>query len=251
MGTWGVPETISHLDNIVRLIFEPPTSNMPTSAAKMDEPYYCSQQINIPPELPDILKQFTKAAIRAQPKDVLAWSAAYFRAMSKGEMPPVKERLEMPVATQKIDTGLTPGLLRVLHKQLGGKITVSKDQVQERWKDLALPQEQFDDIMRVGDFQGKFEWTKFFALAASVLGDNITEAMKTICEILTHDAEGGPARIGFDQFQELYRFLAQVDGEISSQQITDVINHLQYDVDKQDGYVMPRNFLSPDCPQLS
>jgi len=41
-----------------------------------DEPYYCSQQISIPPELPDILKQFTKAAIRTQPKDVLAWSAA-------------------------------------------------------------------------------------------------------------------------------------------------------------------------------
>ena len=41
-----------------------------------DEPIYCSQQINIPPELPDILKQFTKAAIRTQPNDVLEWSAA-------------------------------------------------------------------------------------------------------------------------------------------------------------------------------
>jgi hypothetical protein len=54
-----------------------------------DEPYYCSEQIHIPPELPDILKQFTKAAIRTQPKDVLAWSAAYFRAMANGEIPPV------------------------------------------------------------------------------------------------------------------------------------------------------------------
>lgn len=83
-----------------------------------DEPFYCSQQINIPPELPDILKQFTKAAIRTQPKDVLAWSYAYFRAMANNETPPVKERLEMPVATQKTDTGLTPGLLRVLNKQV-------------------------------------------------------------------------------------------------------------------------------------
>ena len=83
-----------------------------------DEPYYCSQQINIQPELPDILKQFTKAAIRTQPKDVLTWSAAYFRAMANGEMPPVKDRLEMPTATQKTDTGLTPGLLRILHKQV-------------------------------------------------------------------------------------------------------------------------------------
>ena len=37
---------------------------------------YCSQQINIPPDLPDILKAFTKAAIRTQPGDLLAWSAA-------------------------------------------------------------------------------------------------------------------------------------------------------------------------------
>ena len=38
--------------------------------------------------------------------------------MANGETPPVKERLEMPVATQKTDTGLTPGLLRVLNKQV-------------------------------------------------------------------------------------------------------------------------------------
>lgn len=43
---------------------------------------------------------------------------SYFRSMSKGETPPVKERLEMPVATQKTDTGLTPGLLRVLNRQV-------------------------------------------------------------------------------------------------------------------------------------
>jgi len=43
---------------------------------------------------------------------------SYFKAMSKGETPPVKDRLEMPVATQKTDTGLTPGLLRVLNKQV-------------------------------------------------------------------------------------------------------------------------------------
>jgi hypothetical protein len=42
-----------------------------------DEPYYTSEQISIPPEFPDILLQFSKAAIRTQPTDVLAWSAAY------------------------------------------------------------------------------------------------------------------------------------------------------------------------------
>jgi len=78
-----------------------------------DEPYYTSEQIHIPSEFPDILLQFSKAAIRTQPTDVLAWSAAYvffvfncffsfnliilfngryFRALANGQTPPVKER---------------------------------------------------------------------------------------------------------------------------------------------------------------
>lgn len=45
-------------------------------------------------------------------------STRYFSALSKGERLPVKDRLEMNVATQKTDTGLTPGLLKTLHKQV-------------------------------------------------------------------------------------------------------------------------------------
>jgi len=48
-----------------------------TSTNMSDEPYYTSEQIPIPSELPDILLQFSKAAFRTQPTDVLAWSAAY------------------------------------------------------------------------------------------------------------------------------------------------------------------------------
>lgn len=58
----------------------------------------------------------------------------------------------------------------------------------------------------------------------------ITDAMKTVCEILTADAEGGPARIPFQLFQDLYRYLAQVDGEISQEHIQNVIGSLDYHV---------------------
>lgn len=53
--------------------------------------------------------------------EIVTWcmsSARYFSALSKGESLPVKDRLEMNVATQKTDTGLTPGLLKILHKQV-------------------------------------------------------------------------------------------------------------------------------------
>lgn len=45
-------------------------------------------------------------------------SPRYFSALSKGECLPVKDRLEMNVATPERDTGLTPGLLTILHKQV-------------------------------------------------------------------------------------------------------------------------------------
>lgn len=45
-------------------------------------------------------------------------SLRYFSALSKGEPLPVKERIEMSLATEKEDAGLTPGLLKVLHKQV-------------------------------------------------------------------------------------------------------------------------------------
>uniref|UniRef100_A0A5K3EIY9 RIIa domain-containing protein n=1 Tax=Mesocestoides corti TaxID=53468 RepID=A0A5K3EIY9_MESCO len=83
----------------------------------IEEPYYCHEQIEIPPILPDILKQFTKAAIRTQPKDPLAWSYEYFKALAHNEIPPVKERLEMAYCSQKTDTGLTEGILKTLHNQ--------------------------------------------------------------------------------------------------------------------------------------
>ncbi|KAJ3244855.1 Ropporin-1-like protein [Borealophlyctis nickersoniae] len=45
--------------------------------AETDGPLYTSEQIRIPPDLPDILKNYTKHIIRTQPADILASSAEY------------------------------------------------------------------------------------------------------------------------------------------------------------------------------
>ncbi|XP_040276124.1 ropporin-1-like protein [Bufo bufo] len=217
----------------------------------LPEPMFCAQQINIPPELPDLLKEFTKAAIRTQPQDVLQWSAAYFSTLSKGEPLPVKERVEMPMATQKTDTGLTPGLLRVLHRQLAAGVIVPVEEVEQKWKDLCLPQAQLLSILQL-DHQGReVEWMKFLALACSALGGSITTALKYACEILTEDPEGGAARIPLQTFVFLYKYLAQVDGDISDTTIQEVLGALQEEAGKQGGMIQPRNFLSPQCPPLS
>ncbi|KAM4689170.1 ropporin-1-like protein isoform 1-T4 [Discoglossus pictus] len=215
------------------------------------ETMFCPQQIDIPPELPDILKQFTKAAIRTQPQDVLQWAAAYFASLSKGEPLPVKERVELPVATQKTDTGLTPGLLKVLHRQLSNHNFVNEDLLEKKWNDLCLPQEQLESLLKLDNFDGDVEWLKFLALACSALGGNISAALKHACEILTEDPEGGAAHIPFETFSFLYKYLARIDGDIPHPKVEDVLCALQTEVDKQGGMIQPRNFLSSTCPPLS
>ncbi|XP_039076392.1 ropporin-1-like protein [Hyaena hyaena] len=175
---------------------------------------FCAQQIHIPPELPDILKQFTKAAIRTQPADVLQWSAGYFSALSRGDPLPVKDRIEMPVATQKTDTGLTQGLLKVLHKQCGHQQYVELADLEQKWKNLCLPIENFRTLLQLDPCENKIEWIKFLALGCSMLGGSLNTSMKHLCEILTSDPEGGPASIPFETFSYVYRYLSRMDSDI-------------------------------------
>ncbi|XP_046872216.1 ropporin-1-like protein [Hypomesus transpacificus] len=212
---------------------------------------YCAQQINIPPELPDILKQFTKAAIRTQPHDVLQWSAAYFNALSKGDTLPAKERMEMPVATQKTDTGLTPGLLKVLHKQLSSKETVAKEDLQQKWQGLCLPLEQLDTLLALGNFSTDITWMHFFALGCSTLGGTIISSLKFACEILTEDEEGGAARIPFDTFVGLYNYLAHLDGEIPQQQTDSFLHSLRESVGPQGGMVRPADLIGLEAVDVT
>lgn len=66
------------------------------------EPLYTAEQIHIPPAFPDILKQFTKAAIKTQPDNIHLWAAEYFQALAKGEVPNVASRVPLQ-RTTKLD----------------------------------------------------------------------------------------------------------------------------------------------------
>ncbi|XP_015271954.1 PREDICTED: ropporin-1-like protein [Gekko japonicus] len=203
---------------------------------------FCAQQIHVPPELPNIMKQFTKAAIRTQPRDVLQWSYGYFSALANGEPLPVKERVEMPVATQKNDSGLTPGLLKVLHKQLAKKETVALKELQIKWKNLCLPVEQLHDLLRLDNFDDGVAWMKFFALACSALGGSLVSSMKHACEILTEDPEGGAARVPYDTFAFLYSYLAGLDEEIPQEKTESFLAALKEQVARKEDMVGVADF---------
>ncbi|XP_045558835.1 ropporin-1-like protein [Salmo salar] len=141
----------------------------------------------------------------------------YFSALSKGDILPTKERLERPVATQKTDTGLTPGLLKVLNKQILSnpqndtrpplsylpipKETISMEELQQKWKGLCQPSEQLDTA-------GPGELICQHPLDAVIR--SIINALRYACEILAENEGGGAATMPFDLFAGLYTYLAHL-----------------------------------------
>ncbi|XP_043461141.1 uncharacterized protein LOC122497854 isoform X1 [Leptopilina heterotoma] len=173
----------------------------------VEQSNYGSQQINVPPSLPMILKQFCKAAIRTQPYDLLKWSSAYFRALAEGEEPPSKIRLEYPSPTTA--SGLTLGFLKVLLRQLGDyNKVVPVETLLRRWDCLCLDRKDLNLIMLIGKFRRKCQVKKFLAIAAGLLTSSLFETMIMICELFTHEPDGGSAMIPVSLFMELYGFLA-------------------------------------------
>ncbi|ELK23351.1 ropporin-1A isoform X2 [Myotis yumanensis] len=198
------------------------------------------KQICIPPELPELLKQFTKAAIRTQPPDLIQWAADYFGAMCRGEIPSVRERSE-PVPSSNW-AELTPELLKILHARVGGRLIVHVEELAQMWKVLSLPTELFNSVMNVGRFTEEIEWLKFLALACSSLGVTISKTLQIACEVLSCDHDSGPARIPFSTFQFLYTYIAEVDGEISASHVSRMLNYIEQEVIGPDGLIKVVDF---------
>lgn len=113
-----------------------------------------------------MLKEFAKAAIRAQPQDLIQWGADYFEALSRGETPPVRERTEQAALCNW--TELTPELLKVLHSQVAGRLIVHAEELAQMWKVVNLPADLFNSVMNVGRFTEEIEWLKFKPLLAAL-----------------------------------------------------------------------------------
>jgi len=210
---------------------------------------FCQDQIRIPPQLPQILKQFTKAAIRTQPRDLEVWGTAYFRAMADGLPPPVKETLEYPVMESK--DGLTVGLLRVLDRQLRDS-TTTLDKVRGKWSALCLEDHAFNELIQIGHFNetDSIDWKKILAVLCTSLGTNLTDTMRVICQVLTEQKEGGDPVVPYVVWWELYLFLARLDGTIPSKQLQQVNEFLVRRAHAKFCLIGPTDFLHVDCPPL-
>ncbi|XP_010884424.2 ropporin-1 isoform X1 [Esox lucius] len=205
---------------------------------------HTGKQVVIPPELPDILKQFTKDAIRTQPENLLEWATLYFSAMVQGQPLPVKKTEDNEVTPNTVD--LTPEILATMHQQLHGKDTVTKEEVRQLWASLGLADDLLSHIMKVGGFEDNLAWVKFFALGCSYLGGTIKNALTHALYILNSDSACKPpdACISFQDFRFLYSYLAAVDREVSQAQMEQALAYLETQANAKGGLVKVSDFVN-------
>nr|XP_053635420.1 ropporin-1-like protein [Cherax quadricarinatus] len=88
--------------------------------------------------------------------------------MSKGTPPPVKERLEFPVPESS--SGISPGVLRVLHRQLNGEGSVTWEQLLEVCQAMGVAEETAQDAWHRagGGDGGTVEWDHILSHIAAL-----------------------------------------------------------------------------------
>lgn len=190
------------------------------------EPMYCAQQIVIPPDLPDILKTFTKAIIRANPKDVLRWSAEYFNRESglKLDLPDDPEGFTLdapaggddPRITQEAATRLFQAFSRDFSSSDTARMA---DLVKVAQQEANLPDDVSTRFLAVGDWshESGVDWINFLALVVSSFNSDVKKTMQTMCSVSGYT-------IDKSAFIKAYRFLGSIDGK---DDISDVIAEVE------------------------
>jgi len=222
--------------------------------------------IQIPPEFPKILKQYTKAAIRTQPSDLLLWSASYFRCLSNGEAPPSKERLEYPPPSDA-DTGLTPGFLRVLHKQVGHLDVVNLTTLKSKWRGLCLPIQTLEDILKAAGCTTPYiKWKVFMIEGASMIisrqaaeqtksgktpDTEVSATMHLLIDVMADRTDGGvPTNLSDDEFILLLKMVCK-RRQVDSSQIKEAEEYLRTIGQRQAGILTHENLKASDCPKFT
>ncbi|EDQ85582.1 uncharacterized protein MONBRDRAFT_38771, partial [Monosiga brevicollis MX1] len=188
---------------------------MASSGNPTGEPMYSAAQIRIPPDLPEVLKSFTKAAIKTQPSNLTVWAAQYFEALANGDAPPVKDRVAIEPTVIREAPALTVAKLRKLFSTLPASGTVPVADLVRLCEEQNLPGQTVQDSLCVGDFGEQVPIIPFLALQAAVLKPALADALYTFGSILGDDDSG--TAVPREPFLEAIRFMCNISGAPADQ----------------------------------
>ena len=118
----------------------------------------------LPRQLPDVLKQFTKAAIKSQPANLHLWAAQYFEALAAGRLPGTSSR----AADGAAPPAPAGRPLVQLASRLSFAATVDREALKGVWAEVGLSEDALVGLFIVaGDVGQEMDVNEVLILAAA------------------------------------------------------------------------------------
>jgi len=235
-------------------------------------PIYCIEQVRIPPELPDIMKNYAKHIIRTQPDDVLIESYEYFKKLNKlrnsssiddeygddksknnfhmsftkGENhSEILENSNFSINSENQENKdkkliqLSPLELESFYERLldfsDGNDIIPVADIRTMAEDANISQSQVNEAIVVGSWDNDIDWLKFWALIVAGSCTNLMSTLKVIIDII-----GDENIIPLKKATNIIEFLLDSDPNSNENVVKDVITTLN----ERDGEVIEKEELN-------
>ncbi|KAI8917731.1 hypothetical protein DFJ77DRAFT_317365 [Powellomyces hirtus] len=173
---------------------------------------YTAEQIRIPPDLPDILKNYTKHIIRTQPGNIVKESVEYFGRLAKqrsdGTTLKRLNNMQLEALYNKFDQP--------------GRTVVKKAELEDACNSFTISAAQVNDVLRLGGWGGdKIPWLKCWALFVTSSAGSLPATIETVANLLS---DNGRTRI--EPVVEVLQYLAEQDKTVNKVQVNEVVQSL-------------------------
>jgi len=245
-------EKNNNLGTVNKSLTEPAGINM------YNGPIYCIEQVRIPPELPEIMKNYAKHIIRTQPEDVLVESYEYFKRLNKlrnsideydddgiksaksyakSNEPTDLDNLSINSDNQENEENkekksiqLSPLEFESLYERLldysneGDTINVSD--IRSIAEDANIAENEINEALIVGSWDNDVEWIKFWALIVAGSCSSLSSTLKVILNII-----GDENIIPLKKATTIIKFLLENDPNSKKEVVDDIISKLNEKTD--------------------
>ncbi|KAL0221015.1 hypothetical protein RCL1_000869 [Eukaryota sp. TZLM3-RCL] len=148
---------------------------------------FLREQINVPPELPAILLDWTTSVIKNQPKNLYQFSANYFASLANQSLG--EDKFEVaPLTVESDDVSKVAPLFK--QADVSKVLTLTKLQVISACRSLSIPpcicNSIFDVLCPSTD---TVSWPAFFGLLASFASDSPSSAIQLLASSLSNTFE--------------------------------------------------------------
>ncbi|KAA6402437.1 MAG: putative uridylate kinase [Streblomastix strix] len=190
------------------------------------ERIFCAEQIQVPLELPEILKAFTKECIRAQPENLVEFAANYFAQMAENVAGEGNLAIEQFTSLRrKACISLNYPFFLIFEEIDNTNIySLPRQTVTETAMAVGFGDPTIEGIFNLGKFDDPIDWREFLVLAISLAAENLLAAFEFI--FMTFATQEDPS-LDTQQFLQYASYLTTRDPSKPPDFIEQMRNALQ------------------------